>query len=317
MKTNALRPGRIATLPLQLGLWLCAQLVIAATDLPAGTSAPPAPPFMLGDYCLTGVRTPEGRTDVPKLLTALKEMRVTDYMHLVWREKTYPHAWDDFTAMAPAFQLAGIRLWLYLTPPSEGFPEPFGSNYVQWAKECALLAKTCPAIRGIAVDDFNGNVKFFTPEYCRTMMTEARQIAPGLALFVICYFGYADPHLTPHVRGRAIDGIIWPYYHPHKNHNNTTNLYPQAVQYRAWLDEQTRRDGRKERMPLVVMVYGSKMAKAPDACMPAYVQECLSQGLRATREGYTDGVMTYCLPKNNPDFVKAVRANYAGWRLSE
>ena len=277
--------------------------------LPAG----PARPFMLGDYCLNGVRTPEGRTDVPKLLAVLKEMRVTDYMHLVWKEKAYPHAWEDFQQMAPAFQKAGIRLWLYLTPPSESPPEPFGSNYVRWATECALVAKQYPVIRGITLDDFNGNVKFFTPEYCRTMMAQARQLAPGLVLFVICYYGYADPFLAPHVKSGAIDGIIWPYYHPHKNHHNTTNLYPQAVRYRAWLEEETRLGGRTERLPLIVMVYGSKIAKAPDACTPPYVQECLTQGLRATREGYADGVMTYCLPKDSPEFIRAVSSVYSAW----
>lgn len=274
-----------------------------------GLQVPPMP-LMLGDYCLTGVKTSDGRTDVPKLMAVLKDMRVTDYMHLAWKEKVYPHAWDDFKDMAPVFQKAGIRLWLYLTPPSEKPPEPFGSNYVQWAQECARLATKYPIIQGITLDDFNGNVKFFTPEYCKTMMTEAHKIAPALSLFVICYYGYADPFLAPHVQSGAIDGIIWPYYHPHKNHNNTTNLYPQAVAYRAWLDEQTRRGGLKQQMPLIVMVYGSKIRKAPDACTPAYVQECLKQGLKATRDGYADGVMTYCLPKNDPDFVNAVKTNY-------
>jgi hypothetical protein len=267
---------------------------------------------LLGDYCLTGVRTPEGRTDISKLIHVLREMKVTDYMHLVWRESNYPHAWDDFKAMAPAFQEAGIRLWLYLTPPSETPPAPFGSNYVRWATECATLAKQYPIIQGLTLDDFNGNVKTFTPEYCQQMMAAAHREAPKLALFVICYYGYADPFLTPHVRTGAIDGIIWPYFHPHKNHTNTTNLFPQAARYRSWLDEQTRAGGLPRSMPLIVMVYGSKMAKAPEPCTPTYVQECLKEGLRAVRAGYADGVMTYCLPKGRPEFVKAVKDAYAG-----
>jgi hypothetical protein len=108
----------------------------------------PAAPLMLGDYCLNGVRTSEGRTDVPRLIAVLRDMQVTDYMHLVWRERSYPHAWDDFQAMAPEFQKAGIRLWLYLTPPSETPPAPFGNDYVRWATECAALAKQYPIIQG-------------------------------------------------------------------------------------------------------------------------------------------------------------------------
>jgi hypothetical protein len=274
----------------------------------------PTAPLMLGDYCLNGVRTAEGRTDVPKLIATLQGMKVSDYMHLVWRESKYPHAWDDFRAMAPEFQKAGIRLWLYLTPPSETPPAPFGNDYVRWARECAALAKQYPIIQGLTLDDFNGNVKMFTPGYCRQMMTEAHKVAARLSLFVICYYGYADPFLTPHVRSGAIDGIIWPYYHPHKNHTNTTNLFPQAAKYRSWLDEQTRLGGLPRSMPLIVMVYGSKIAKAPQACTPAYVQECLKEGLRAVRAGYADGVMTYCLPKDKPEFVQAVKNNYVGWQ---
>lgn len=277
----------------------------------------PAAPLMLGDYCLSGVRTAAGRTDVPKLIAALQEMKVSDYMHLVWRESNYPHAWDDFQAMAPEFQKVGIRLWLYLTPPSETPPAPFGNDYVRWARECAAMAKQYPIVQGIALDDFNGNVKTFTPDYCRRMMTEAHTVAPRLSLFVICYYGYADPFLTPHVRTGAIDGIIWPYYHPHKNHTNTTNLFPQAVKYRSWLDEQTRLGGLPRSMPLIVMVYASKMAKAPQACAPAYVQECLKEGLKAVRAGHADGVMTYCLPKDKPEFVAAVERNYAGWKAGK
>jgi hypothetical protein len=274
----------------------------------------PTAQMMLGDYCLYGVKTADGRTDVPKLLAVLREMKVSDYMHLVWRERSYPHAWEDFQAMAPAFQKAGIRLWLYLTPPSETPPVPFGNDYVRWAKECATLAKQYPIIQGLTLDDFNGNVKTFTPDYCRQMMTAAHEIAPRLSLFVICYYGYADPFLAPHVRTGAIDGIIWPYFHPHRNHTNTANLFPQAAKYRSWLDEQTKLGGLPRSMPLIVMVYGSKIAKAPQACTPAYVQECLKEGLRAVRAGYADGVMTYCLPKDRPEFVEAVKTNYVNWK---
>jgi hypothetical protein len=275
----------------------------------------PVMPFMLGDYCLNGVRTPEGRTDVAKLIATLQDMHVSDYMHLVWRDRSYPHAWEDFQAMAPEFQKAGIRLWLYLTPPSETPPTPFGKDYVRWATECAKLAKQYPIIQGLTLDDFNGNVKTFTADYCREMMNAAHKRAPKLSLLVICYYGYADPFLVPHVRAGAIDGIIWPYFHPHKNHTNTTNLFPQAAKYRSWLDEQTQAGGLLRSMPLIVMVYGSKIAKAPEPCTPAYVQECLQEGLRAVRAGYADGVMTYCLPKDRPEFVAAVKNTYAGAKV--
>lgn len=294
---------------------VCAQNLISgganlAAAQPSPTTQPASMP-MLGDYCLTGLRTADGRTDIPRLMEVLKEMGVTDYMHLVWREKSYPKAWEDFKAMAPLFQQAGIRLWLYLTPPSEKPPEPFGNDYVRWAKECALIAKKHPVVQGIAMDDFNGNVKTFTPEYCQKMMTEARAIAPDMLLYVICYYGYADPFIKPHVQARAIDGVICPYYAPHRNHSNTQDLYPQAVKFRGWLDEQT---AGTARMPIIWMVYGTKVAKAPDACTPGYVRDCLAQALKATREGYADGAMTYCLPKDKKDFVDAARTSFSEFR---
>jgi hypothetical protein len=291
-------------------------LVKPAHSLRGGFTGPDVPglPLMLGDYCQIGVKTKDRRTDIPKLMSVLKEMRVTDYMHLVWNEKSYPHAWEDFRAMAPEFQKAGLRLWLYLTPPTEGAPEPFGKDYVRWADECANIAKKYPAIQGLVIDDFNQNVKLFTPEYCKAMMLQAHKTAPKLSLFVICYYGYAQHSIVAHVQTGAIDGVIWPYYHPHQNHINTTNLYPQAKSYRAWLNQKTQLGGLKKEMPLIVMVYGSKMATAHEACTPGYVSECLAQGLEATREGYADGVMTYCLPKDDPAFVNALTTVYAGAR---
>ena len=120
---------------------------------------------LLGDYVNVGVRTPENRTDIDGLISKLQEMGTQDYMHLVWTEGSYPSAWQDFKLMAPQFQKANINLWLYLTPPSEGVPDPFGDDYVRWAIECAKLAKQYPVIKGICIDDFNAtvNIEKFTP----------------------------------------------------------------------------------------------------------------------------------------------------------
>ena len=150
----------------------------------------PALAQMLGDYVNVGVRTPEWRTDIPRLLEMLKEIGAKDYMHLVYQEKHYPGAWQDFQLMAPEFQKVGIRLWLYLTPPSEGVPDPYGDDYLRWAVECAKVAQQYPVVKGICIDDFNGNVGKFTPAYCKEMMSEAHKIASQLSFLVVCYFGY-------------------------------------------------------------------------------------------------------------------------------
>lgn len=264
---------------------------------------------LLGDYVNVGVRTSEERTDIPQLLEILKQMGAQDYMHLVWNEKQYPGAWQDFQLMAPQFDSAGINLWLYLTPPSEGVPEPFGDDYVKWAVECAKVAKQYPCIKGVCMDDFNGNVAKFTPSYCKEMMDAAHTIAPRLSFLVVCYFGY-EKAIAPHVEAGTIDGVIFPYFYPHKNLSSTSELLPQITTYREWLDERTTAGGFTKEMPLIVMVYGVKHSQSVDAPTPEYVKHCLEIGLNATRDGLVNGVVTYCLQKDKQAFVENVGIVY-------
>lgn len=280
----------------------------------AGFTGPDVPALapMRGDYANIGVRTPENRTDRPRLLAALKEEGARDYMHLVWNEKLYPGAWQDFQLMAPEFETAGINLWLYLTPPSEGAPEPFGDDYVAWAVECAKVAKQYPVVKGICIDDFNENVAKFTPSYCREMMSAAHKIAPRLSFLVVGYFGYENT-IAPHVEAGAVDGVIFPYFFPHKNLSDASKLRPQIETYRTWLDERAGEGGLSKKTPLIVMVYGVKHSMSADGPTPAYVKKCLEIGLEATREGLASGVVTYCLPKDNPEFVKSVAEVYRAW----
>lgn len=290
---------------------LCFTINIPAAEKSSGFTGPDVPALtpILGDYVNIGVRTGEDRTDIPKLMGILKEIGAEDYMHLVWQEKHYPGAWDDFKAMTPVFQEAGIRLWLYLTPPSEGVPEPFGDDYVKWAVECAQLAKEYPIIKGICIDDFNGNVKKFTPDYCREMMQAAHAIASHLSLLVVCYYGYQDS-IAAHVEAGAIDGVIFPYFYPHKNLSDTSHLLPQLQTYRKFLDEKTAAGGLTGKMPLVLMVYGVSHSQSADAPTPDYMKQCLTIGREATNEGLANGVVTYCLQKHVPDFVAAVKEVY-------
>jgi hypothetical protein len=271
---------------------------------------------LLGDYALIGARTGEGRTDVPKLMAALQSIGAKDYLHLVWSKENYPLSWEDFKLLAPEFQKAGLRLWLYLTPPSEPpAPEPFGFDYVRWAKECAAVAKEYPCVAGLCIDDFNGNVDKFTPAYCKDMMRAARAIAPSLALLVTNYFGYYESTMAEHIRTRAVDGVIFPYFYPQKNHSDTTRLWPQIEAYRRWLDEQTQKGGHVKKMPLVVMIYALKHSQSPDDPTPAFIKRCLEIGLEATARGLADGVITYGLPKDKPEFLEAAAAVYKSTKI--
>jgi|GEM_PF-1182253 len=253
-----------------------------------------------GDYYHLGVRADNGGTDIPRLVAALKKMHAKDYMHQIWKDG---NSWQDFQLMAPEFQKAGIRLWLYLVPPSEPpAPEPFKYDYVKWAIECANLAKEYPVIRGICIDDFNGNVSKFTPSYCKQMMNAARRITPHLALLAVSYYGYYA-NIAPHVKKRAIDGVVFPYLFPHKNHWDTSKLLPQIKEYRQWLDNQN----KDHKTPLIVMPFAMRHSQCPDEPKPEYLKKCLEISLDATE---THGTVIYCLPKDKPEFVNAVASVY-------
>ncbi len=277
-----------------------------------GFSGPGVPAFApwLGDYCNVGVTTGAGRTDIPKLLAALEEIGARDYLHLVWKESSYPGGWEDFGRLAAGMSKAGRRLWLYITPPSEGEPEPFGGDYVKWAEECARIAKAQPSVAGLCIDDFDGNKEKFTPAYCQEMMAAAHAIAPRLAFLVICYFSGGEEAVREHVAQGVVDGVIFPYFLPHRDHSDTSFLRPQLEAARAWLDGTTRAGGRTGSMPLVLMVYAMKHSQSKDEPAPAFVRTCLEIGVQATRDGLIDGVTTYGLPKNNPAFKAAVAAVY-------
>lgn len=283
-----------------------------------GFTGPYVPTFVpvFGDFVNRGVRTAERRTDIPRLIKALQDTGAQDYMHFVWSEERYPAAWEEFQTMAPAFQAADINLWLYLTSPKQGAPEPFGEDYVRWATECAQLAKQYPVIRGICIDDFSFfkvNRRTFTPAYCREMMRAAHSIAPHLSLLVVCYFIHYEG-IAEHVKDGVIDGVIFPYFFPHKNHSDIDTLLPQIKTLRTWLDAQTAKGGLARTMPLVLMVYASKHSRSTDKPTPDYVKKCLQIGLQSTRTGLIDGTVTYCLPKDRPEFLRSAAAVWSEFR---
>lgn len=301
----------LAVLMLLLGV---VRADVAVQDAGGSFTGPEVPALtpLLGDFCNEDVRTPENRTDIGRLLAVLQQIGAKDYMHMVWTEKRYPGAWEDFQMMAPEFGKAHIGLWLYLSPPNgNDVPAPFGGDYVRWAVECAKVAKQYPMVKGICIDDFNGAAKKLTPAYCKEMMSEAHKIAPQLALLVVCYFGY-EQTITKHVEAGAIDGVIFPYFYPQRNLSDTTKLRPQIEVYRKWLDEHTAKGGLAGKMPLVVMVYAEKHSESSDLPTPAYMKKCLEIGLDATADGLANGVVTYCLPKENPLFVESAAAVYQG-----
>jgi hypothetical protein len=293
----------------------CLAIILLSTSpLLAGFTGPgvPALPTILGDYASTGAQLENGRVDVPKLIDSLQQVGATDYFHLVWRDWVVPGGWEDFSIMAPQFDAAGIRLWLYLTPPASYSPDPFRGDYVRWASECALIAAQYPnTVAGIVIDDMGFNTNVFTADYCKQMMDAAHTVAPHLSLLAVAYWYQAyQSNIIPHVRAGAIDGVIAPYIFPHINHTETDSLATQIADFREYLDYQTEAGGLTEQMPLIPMIYATKFSEAPDSPTPEYVETCLNISANALRDGLVNGMTTYQLPKDNPLFLDAVGRVY-------
>jgi hypothetical protein len=293
---------------------------ITRAELPSPSPLPvdySSPSPLLGDYAPTGATIPDSgrKVDIPALMRVLKRIHARDYMHLVWANDEYADAWNDFKPLAEECEAAGVRLWLYLPPPTgKPPPEPFLYDYVRWARECAKIAKKYRAVAGICIDDFCTNLynvppePSFTPDYCKQMMDQARAIAPHMKLFVVAY---ADKKgaLAKHVESGAIDGVVFPYL-PDYDLTTTDTLMAQIEEFRASLNEFTNHAGLCRRVPLVVMVYATKYVGATGAPTPEYVKTCVRIALEATRRGLADGVVTYCLPKSTKLFVDAVALAY-------
>ena len=157
--------------------------------------------------------------DSPALIQKLLAGNIKTYAYLVWHQKT---DWDDFRLeFLPAAQAAGIDVWLYLTPPSENKPPsgyvPYGSNYLAWATNTAILAQQYPVLKALAIDDFNSNEGFFTPNYVSNMMSVAHACCSNLIFLPVNYSQNPTAptkNISPafaNAYGPYSGGVIFPY----------------------------------------------------------------------------------------------------------
>jgi alpha-tubulin suppressor-like RCC1 family protein len=175
--------------------------------------------------------------DTPRLIQKLLAGNIKTYAYLVWHQ---PTDWDDFRLeFLPAAQAAQLKVWLYLTPPSEntgltnGYV-PFGSNYVNWATETAKLAQQYPVLQALALDDFNGNEAFFTPGYVSNMMAAAHAWCSNLLFVPVNYdLSHSSSNPTKVISpafainyGPYCGGVIFPYL----NWTNKDDVSDEAAQ---------------------------------------------------------------------------------------
>ena len=174
--------------------------------------------------------------DSPALIQKLLAGNIKTYAYLVWHQKT---DWDDFRLeFLPAAQAARIDVWLYLTPPSENSSPsgyvPYGSNYVAWATNTAILAQQYPALKALAIDDFNGNEAFFTPAYVSNMISAAHACCTNLIFLPVNYDLSHNPTAPTRNISTAFADAYGPYsggvIFPYLNWANKNDYSDEALQ---------------------------------------------------------------------------------------
>jgi hypothetical protein len=243
---------------------------------------------ILGDYA--GEIRKQGvdglkHVDTPVLIKKLKKMHVNTYYYLVHYGKS---DWEDFRKeFMPAAQKAGIDVFVYLVPPSEGGPKdpyPYGPDYVKWAKVIANLSLDYSHLKGWVMDDFSGNLHTFTPSYVEQMQQTAHNINPGLRFTPIVYYHAARSASFHRKYSPYLDGIIMPYHifydvKPLTSELNTiTKLWPPNK--------------------VILMAYAKRNSNALFSPPVSYVREVLQKGLTYENHGKRlGGVVTYKLAK--------------------
>jgi hypothetical protein len=276
-------------------LWLVVPCLAAAATVSACAPAisgrtveRAAPAAMLADYDRE-IREAQPRADAihhvdtPATVAKLREAHVTNYWYLVYHEAT---DWTDLVhEFLPAAQRAGIGVWVYLVPPSECCSRPYDRDFVRWAEEIARLSLRYPNLRGWAMDDFSSNLSTFTPQYTQRMRDAARRINRSLRFFPVLYRDNYSPDFLA-AYAAHFDGAIFPY---------TSNF----ITVDGLDDELARITQRLEPfgLPLVLMIYATKISVAPYPPSAEYVAGALRVGLESMARGQIAGVTTYSMAK--------------------
>lgn len=188
--------------------------------------------FMLGDYHGPIFHRADGRPttsiDAEATITALTAAHVNTYAYLIAPNQTHDPAvsrgqFEQLPAFADLAARAGIDVYVYLVPPTEA-PEqdyaPYHWDYSAWTSAIGATAVRHPAIRGIIMDDFGGNVFarrslgfHFTPDNVADMVAAARREAPWLSFLPILYYhDLIGPGAMLSEYRALIDGVIFPYF---------------------------------------------------------------------------------------------------------
>lgn len=229
-------------------------VALVALTVPMVPPARAATTTTLGSYAGAIVGAPDANlvrhNDIAATIARLRAAHVNTYSYMIFgygvnnaatgsdrdivASKVTTALWNELPAFADAAAAAGIKVWVYLVPPSESYAggkgvpvgsrtstyAPFHWDYQRWASEIGKVAQAHPNITGIAIDDFGGNTAewpsqytfSFTPSYVAGMRSAARTSAPWLELVPVLYYTqYSNMTSISTSYRPVVDGFIYPY----------------------------------------------------------------------------------------------------------
>ncbi len=236
--------------------------------------------------------------DTPAMIDRLKQLNVTMFTYDIWEGA---HDWDDLvTEFAPAAQVAGIDVMVYLVPPSECFlnpkphlagrcSRPFELDYVRWAEEIAQLSITHPNVKSWAIDDFLSgpvNQDLFTNEYLAEIENAQNAINPDLKWYVTLYPGEINPDSMNRIKD-SLDGVIYVHF----VHGSTID----SSQVEAGLD-QVLKVTQQAGQELVMLAYFGRFLDGLVHPSERYVADVLARAEPYLMDGRLQGFMAYGAP---------------------
>lgn len=164
---------------------------------------------------------PDGTPDIAATLTHLERLGVNVYTYLIASRSA-----QEFAALGEFCEKArevGMEVWVYLVPPSEAplnrdrpiaerrYP-PFDMDYLKWSEAIAMTSRDHPNLTLWMIDDFDGNLRFFTREYTRQIYERSKSINPQL-LFGVCVYHESLPTFIKEGYLDYVDALLWGYQH--------------------------------------------------------------------------------------------------------
>jgi len=161
--------------------------------------------------------------DIDAILSLILDLNVNCYTYLI-----HGHSEKELATLGEFCSRArehGIEVWVYIVPPSEALPgyPPFNLDYIKWAEEIARISVQNPNLTLWMIDDFDGNLSFFTVDYTKQIYSKTKEVNPNL-LFGVCVYHeslnkFSEAGYLPYV-----DALLWGYQH-------SSFLYPECGIY--------------------------------------------------------------------------------------